>query len=165
MLEKGWRGFYADTVSLDPWGSTYFYEIPPTTLFNSPELPREYGKPVIYCYTIETNPGSAILRIENYGVTACSFYLNGVEVVPENEFKKNPKPQIIEKNITLLESNEISARVRSKPGEFLIFNISSSNVPTDIYFILSSYGKDRSSGGEGPNQDVKWRSDRYPNFQ
>jgi type II secretion system protein G len=165
LHEKGWDGFYTGTVPLDPWGTPYFYEIPPTTLFSSPELPREYGKPVTYYYTIETNPGSAVLRVENYGVTACNLYLNGVEVVRENEFKKNPKPQIIEKNITLLEANEISARVRSKPSEFLIFNISASNVPTDKYFLLGSYGKDKTGGGERFEQDIIWRSDSYPNFQ
>jgi len=100
-----------------------------------------------------------------YSLTAGLDRVSLVEVVRENEFKKNPKPQIIEKNITLLESNEISARVRSKPDEFLIFNISASNVPTDKYFLLGSYGKDKTGGGERFEQDIIWRSDSYPNFQ
>jgi len=165
LHEKGWDGFYTGTVPLDPWGTPYFYEIPPTTLFSSPELPREYGKPVTYYYTIETNPGSAVLRIENYGVTSCDITLNGVVVIYEHELKKNPIPQIIEKEVFLVEGNNTIARARSKPGEFLLFSISSDKVPSERHFILGSYGKDRTAGGEGFGQDIVWRSDRYPNFQ
>ncbi|MGC8870657.1 MAG: TMEM165/GDT1 family protein, partial [Brevinematia bacterium] len=41
------------------------------------------------------------IRVENYGVTSCSIYVNGIEVVKENEFRNNPRPQIIEKEINL----------------------------------------------------------------
>ncbi len=165
LQEKGWDGFYASAVPLDPWGSPYFYEIPPTTLFSSPPLPREHGKPVTYTYSFETNGGPALLRVENYGVTACDIYINGVEVVHESEFKKKPQPQIIEKDITLLDYNNMSSRVRSKPGEFLIINISSSSVPTDKYFIVGSYGKNKKEGGKEFDRDIIWRSNIYPNFQ
>jgi len=38
-------------------------------------------------------------------------------------------------------------------------------MPTEEYFILGSYGKDKVSGGEGFDKDIAWRSDKYPNFQ
>jgi len=165
MQEKGWDGFYSATVPLDPWGSPYFYQIPPTTLFTSPPIPRTTGKPDTYTTSFETNPGKAIIRVENYGVTACDITLNGVVVVFEYEFKKKPLPQIIEKEITLLEGNNLVTWARSQPGEFLIVNISASNVPTDKYFILGSYRKDKKEGGKSFAEDITWRSDKYPNYQ
>ena len=164
LHENGWEGAYTRKVPLDPWGTPYFYQIPPTTLFNSPPIPRSPGTPDTYTEIFETNPGTALLRIENYGVTSCSVYLNGVKVVNENEFKKNPKPQIIEKIITLEPGNNLVTWARSKPGEFLIVSVSADNVPTKEYFILGSYCKDRQAGGTGFSEDIVWRSDRYPNF-
>jgi len=152
-------------VPLDPWGAPYFYQIPPTTLFTSPPIPRTTAKPETYEVSFETNPGKAMVRVENYGVTACDITLNGVVVVSEYEFKKNPKPQIIEKEITLLEGNNLVTWARSQPGEFLIVNVSANNVPTDKYFILGSYGKDKEEGGKSFAADITWRSDKYPNFQ
>lgn len=165
LQEEGWDGFYTGEVPLDPWGSPYFYEIPPTTLFNSPPIPRNPGTPDIYSISFETNPGTALLRVENYGVTSCDITLNGVVVVFEYEFKKNPRPQIIEKEITLLPGNNVLARARSKPGEFLMLSVSADNVPTEEYFILGSYGKNKEYGGKGFDEDIKWRSNKYPNFQ
>jgi len=162
--EEGWQGPYARTIPLDPWGSPYFYRIPPTTLFTSPPLPREYGKPETYEMDFETNPGKALLRIENYGITSCDITLNGVIVVYEYELRKKPRPQIIEKEITLNSGNNFLVWARSTPGDFLIASISADNVPTREYFILGSYGNDRKGGGLGHNADIVWHSRYYPNF-
>lgn len=164
LQEDGWKGAYTRIVPLDPWGSPYFYQIPPTTLFNSPPLPRTTGTPDTYTLFFETNPGKGILRIENYGVTACDVTLNGVIVVYEYEFKNNPRPQIIEKEVDLLPGNNFLVWARSKPGEFLVANISADNVPTREYFILGSYGKDKQGGGTGFDMDIIWHSKYYPNF-
>ncbi len=165
LQEKGWNGAYTAVVPLDPWGSPYFYRIPPTTLFNSPPVPRTPGTPDTYTMDFETNPGKGLLHIENYGVTACDIKLNGVVVVYEYEFKNNPRQQIIEKEIDLLDGNNFLVWARSKPGEFLVANISADNVPTDRYFILGSYGKNRATGGKGFDEDIVWHSLYYPNFQ
>ncbi|MCM8762583.1 MAG: type II secretion system protein GspG [Candidatus Omnitrophica bacterium] len=165
LHEKGWRGPYVREVPIDPWGVPYFYQIPPTTLWNSPALPREYGKPDTYTAYFESYAGKAILRIENYGVTACDITLNGVVVVYEYEFKNNPRPQIIEKEVTLQEGNNVLVWARSKPGDFLIASISASLVPSREYFILGSYGKNKVSGGKGFDADIVWDSRTYPNFQ
>jgi len=163
--EKWWRGPYAREVPLDPWGSPYFYQIPPTTLWASPPLPREHGKPDTYTNSFESYAGKAILRIENYGVTACDITLNGVVVVYEYELKNKPRPQIIEKEVTLQEGNNVLVWARSTPWDFLIASISASLVPSREYFILGSYGKDKKGGGKGFASDIVWDSRTYPNFQ
>lgn len=165
LQEKGWRGPYTREVPLDPWGVPYFYQIPPTTLFTSPPLPRSYGQPDTYADFFETNPGKGILRIENYGITACDITLNGVVVVYEWELKNNPRPQIIEKEIDLVPGNNILVWARSTPGDFLMASISANTVPTNEFFILGSYAMDRDTGGEGWNKDVVWISNIFPNFQ
>jgi len=164
-ISAEWDGPYTHNIPLDPWGSPYFYQIPPTTLFISPPIPRSSGHPDTYSVSFETNPGTAILRIENWGVTACHIYLNGVEVVNESEFKNFPKPQIIEKTLLLAKNNNLLTWARSNPGEFMTISVSSDKVPTKKYFILGSYGKDKKKGGENFNTDIIWRSDKYPNFQ
>ncbi|MBN1445475.1 MAG: type II secretion system protein GspG [Candidatus Omnitrophica bacterium] len=165
MQEKGWGGPYTREVPFDPWGSPYFYQIPPTTLFTSPPLPRTYGQPDTYTDSFETNPGKGILRIENYGITACDITLNGVIVVYEWELKNNPRPQIIEKEIDLIPGNNILVWARSTPGDFLIASISANTVPTREFFILGSYAMDKDSGGEGWAKDIVWISNIFPNFQ
>jgi len=162
--ETGWEGHYVTEVPLDPWGKPYFYQIPPTTLFASPPIPRTYGAPEIFETSFMAIPGPAILRIENYGVTSCHIYLNGEEVVSEDEFKKKPMPQIIEKNVTVLAGNNFFSRARSKPGEFLYVSISGL-WPTGEYFILGSYGKNGQPAGENFDEDIVWYSNQYPNFQ
>ena len=116
LQEKGWRGPYTGIVPLDPWGSPYFYGIPPTTLFTSPPIPRTTGQPDTYSVFFETNPGKALIRVENYGVTACDVTLNGVVVIHEWEFKNNPRPQIIEKEVDIVAGNNMLVWARSTPG-------------------------------------------------
>lgn len=165
LQEKGWDGPYTNKIPLDPWGNPYFYKIPPTTVFSSPKLPRVHGKPDTYTANFEAIQGKGKLRVENYGVTSCSIYINGVEVVKENEFRNNPRPQIIEKEIDLLDANNNVTWARSTPGDFLYFSIIVDNMPTGEYFILGSYGKDGKEGGNGYNKDIIWISNKYPNFQ
>lgn len=164
LHQKGWAGPYTVQIPLDPWGYPYFYMVPPTTLFSSPPLPREYGKPETAIFNIATVAGQGKLRIENYGVTSCSIYLNGVEVVREQEFRNSPRPQIIEKNVTLLENNVLEVRARSTPGDVL-YGAISGFVPTKEYFILGSYGRNGRPGGSGFQKDIVWYSYLYPNFQ
>ena len=164
MQNRNWKGPYTNQIPLDPWGHPYFYQIPPTTIFTSPSLPRYYGIPETLTFSIDSTTGQVTLRIENYGITACTFWLNGVEIVSPDEFKNNPNPQIIEKDITLTGDDILKVRIRSEPGTCLYFSISGF-LPTKDYFILGSYGKDGDIGGEGFNADIVWYSNKYPNFQ
>lgn len=164
LIKKNWDGPYTKKLPLDPWGNPYFYKIPPTTVFSSPRLPRVYGKPDEYEAQFEAIKGKGKIRVENYGVTSCHIYLNGVEIVHESEFRNKPIPQIIEKEIELEEINNILTRARSTPGESLYFSIIVENMPTPKYFILGSYGKDGKEGGKGYNRDIVWKSNIYPNF-
>lgn len=163
--EQGWQGPYINTsIPLDPWGHPYFYQIPPTTLFSSPSLPRGSGPPEEDTYTFSGIPGPATLEIENYGVTSADIYLNGEEVVSPDEFKKNPNPQIITVPVNILNGqNTVFTSIQSKPGEKLYISISGF-MPTSQYFILGSYGNDGQPGGTGFNADIIWKSDVYPNF-
>ena len=165
LQENGWDGPYTNNIPLDPWGNPYFYEIPPTTVYSSPKLPRVHGKPDTFTANFEAIEGKGRIRVENYGVTSCSIYLNGVEIVKENEFKNNPRPQIIEKEIDLLDNNNLLTWARSTPGDFFYLSIIVDNMPTSKYFILGSYGKDGKAGGNGYNKDIIWLSNKYPNFQ
>jgi general secretion pathway protein G len=165
LQENGWNGPYTNNIPLDPWGNPYFYKIPPTTVFSSPRLPRVHGKPDTFTGSFDAIAGKGKIRVENYGVTSCSIYLNGVEIVKESEFKNNPRPQIIEKEVNLLDGNNILTWARSTPGDFLYFSIIVDNMPTGEYFILGSYGKDGKEGGNGYNKDIVWISNKYPNFQ
>jgi len=164
MQNRNWEGPYTNQIPLDPWRHPYFYQIPPTTIFTSPSLPRYYGIPETLTFSIDSTPGQATLRIENHGVTACTFWLNDVKIVSPDEFKCPPDPQIIEKDITLTGDDILKVRIRSEPGTCLYFSISGF-LPTKDYFILGSYGKDGESGGEGFNADIVWYSNKYPNFQ
>ncbi|MGB9677863.1 MAG: type II secretion system protein GspG [Candidatus Ratteibacteria bacterium] len=165
VQENGWDGPYTNKIPLDPWGNSYFYKIPPTTVFSSPRLPRVYGKPDTYSANFDAIEGKGRIRVENYGVTSCSIYINGIEVVKENEFRNKPRPQIIEKEINLKDFNNTVTWARSTPGDFLYFSIIVDNMPTGEYFILGSYGKDGKEGGNGYNKDIVWVSNKYPNFQ
>lgn len=165
LQEKGWDGPYTNKIPLDPWGNPYFYKIPPTTVFSSPKLPRNTGKPDPFTDIFQAIEGKGRIKVENYGVTACSIYINGVEVVSEKEFKNNPIPQIIEKEITLKNGNNLFTLAQSTPGNFLYFSIIVDNMPTGEYFIIGSYGKDGKEGGNGYNKDIVWISNKYPNFQ
>ncbi|MCM8804387.1 MAG: type II secretion system protein GspG, partial [Candidatus Omnitrophica bacterium] len=151
LQENGWDGPYTNKIPLDPWGNSYFYKIPPTTVFSSPKLPRVHGKPDEYIANFEAISGKGRIRVENYGVTSCSIYINGVEVVKENEFRNNPRPQIIEKEINLLDENNTVTWARSTPGDFLYFSIIVDNMPQGEYFIVGSYGNDGKEGGTGYN--------------
>jgi len=165
LQEKGWNGPYTNKIPFDPWGNPYFYKIPPTTVFSSPKLPRVHGKPDTYTANFDAIEGKGRIRVENYGVTSCSIYINGVEVVKENEFRNKPKPQIIEKEVTLKDENNTLTWARSTPGDFLYFSIIVDNMPTGEYFIVGSYGKDGKESGKGYNKDIVWVSNKYPNFQ
>ena len=164
MQNRNWKGPYTNQIPLDPWEHPYFYQVPPTTIFTSPSLPRQYGTSETLTFSIDSTSGQATLRIENHGVTACTFWLNGVKIVNPNEFKNHPNPQIIEKTITLTGNDILKVRIRSKPGNCLYFSISGF-LPTKDYFILGSYGKDGEEGGERFNADIVWYSNKYPNFQ
>jgi general secretion pathway protein G len=163
--QQGWQGPYINSIPLDPWDNPYVYQIPPTTLFSSPPLPRSSGPPEEDTYSFsDTYAQQATLEIENYGITSATIYLNGTEVVSPSEFKKNPDPQIINVNVNLINGqNNVFTIIASKPGENLYISISS-DIPTSQYFILGSYGADGESGGTGFNADIIWQSNVYPNF-
>ncbi len=164
MQKKGWNGSYTAKVPLDPWGNAYFYQIPPTTVLPATKTkPRTYP-PSIESIDFEASPGKGKLLITNYGVTANRIWLNGIEVIHPCELKNKPNPQIIEKEIDLLADNVFEIRLTGSPGDYLFVEVSGF-MPTDEYFIVGSYGKDRKEGGTGYDKDIIWRSDTYPNFQ
>ena len=166
--QQGWQGPYINSIPLDPWGNPYFYQIPPTTLFNSPPLPRTSGPPEEDTYSFSAQTDTGILEVENYGITSADIYLNGIEIVSPSEFKKHPNPQIIQANVNLSGQNTVYVRIQSKPGEEIYISISG-YMPTSQYFILGSYGAD---GKQWPlptqafnaNADIIWQSNVYPNF-
>ena len=164
MMGKGWKGFYTAKVPLDPWGNAYFYQIPPSTVLPATRSKPRTSPPSIQDITFEASPGKGILTITNYGATANRIWLNGIEVIPPSQLKNNPKPQIIEKEVDLLTYNVFEIRLTGSPGDFLFVEVSGF-MPTDKYFILGSYGKDKEEGGKSFAADITWRSDKYPNFQ
>ena len=167
--EKGWNGPYIEEgnnpkLFIDPWGNQYYYKIPPTTIFPPTQITRKGGSPEWEYFSFSAIPGPATLRVENYELTSCTIWLNGQEIVPENEFKKSPVPQIIIKNVTLLANNTLAIWARSGPQRYCIVSISGFQ-PIGTYFIIGSYGKDGQYGGKGFNKDIEWKSDTYPHFQ
>jgi len=161
--ERGWKGPYITTLPADPWGNGYFYEIPPTTFFNSPSIYRT-TPPSPFFFTIDSPPGPGTLVVTNYQVTACDVYLNGVLIIPDSEFKNAPVPQIIQKAVTLLAVNTLRVFPRSNPSSTLSVAVSGL-APITTYYILGSYGNDGKAGGAGWNKDARWTSNKFPNFE
>ena len=167
-FKKGWSGPYADSkIPLDPWRTAYFYQIPPTDIFPlSPPLVRGTGSPRTDNIAFEAVDGrlEGTIRIENYGVAAARVYINGDEIVQESAFRVNPQPQIIERDITLLEGgNMLTCWIRAIPARYFIVYLSGF-APTDKYFILGSYGKGGMKGGRNFEKDITWQSNVYPNL-
>jgi type II secretory pathway pseudopilin PulG len=167
-MSKDWKGPYCNSVPLDPWNTAYFYIIPLSMIFDVPPVIRGTGHPQTYNINFQAMGGNARVRIENYGIASSTFAINGVTLIETKEFHSLPakkQPQIIEKEIVLQEgNNEISAWTASGPTNYYLVYISG-YFPTDEYFILGSYGKNRESGGAGYGMDIQWHSDLYPNFQ
>jgi type II secretion system protein G len=181
--ERGWEGPYAQRFNqdtgldtpLDPWGAFYFYAIPPTTIpptnyFSSPQIVRQRAQPITYYYSFTAPGGQAQVVVTNYGIDSARIYINGVEVVSPDDFRENPKPQIITKPVTLNNGgNSAEIRVTSGPEDYFYVSVGTPQqtvyVPTREYFILGSYGKDKRSGGRGFDRDIVWYSNKYPNFQ
>ncbi len=85
--EKGWHGPYlSDPLPTDPWSGNYLYQIPQSEVFESPKCVRTTGTPVDESFFFACEPGSGILKIDNYGVSSGRVYINGTEVVSPNEF-------------------------------------------------------------------------------
>ena len=183
-MAKNWHGPYAkkmkdmvnDDTPLDPWGNPYFYEIPFTTLppevyLQTPDIGRTPGPPTRYNYTFTAPAGPATLIVTNYGISSGEIYLNGSLVVSSKEFKTHPRPQIITKNVTLIEgiNNTAGSWLASSPNDYYTVAIgrgeTNTTLPTSDYFILGSYGRDKTSGGSGFDKDIIFNSKMYPNFQ
>ncbi|MCM8778055.1 MAG: type II secretion system protein GspG, partial [Candidatus Omnitrophica bacterium] len=85
-MEKGWRGPYATSIPLDPWGIPYFYQIPLTNVFGSPPVIRGKGKPFSYYFNFEATGQTATMKIENYGVASAYVCVNGETIFRQKDF-------------------------------------------------------------------------------
>jgi len=182
-MSKNWNGPYATKMSetvnndtpIDPWGTPYFYQIPltdvpPETYCSTPDIGRFTGPPRTYNFPFTAPGGPAQLILTNYGITSGEISVNGVVIIPQSEFKNNPYPQIITKNITLLAgTNVLTCWLASTPDDY--FQVSIGNPvrkelrPTTDYFVIGSYGRDKKQGGKGFDRDIIFNSKTYPNFQ
>jgi hypothetical protein len=86
-------------------------------------------------YTLQIFDGG--LEDDTYSLVSSSVvYINGIQVVAPNELNQNTS--YIEKNIELININEISVQLRGKPGGALIINIVGNDaVPPDIIAQIS----------------------------
>ncbi|MCM8817792.1 MAG: type II secretion system protein GspG [Candidatus Omnitrophica bacterium] len=182
-MEKNWHGPYAtkmrDMVNsdtpLDPWGNPYFYEIPatdvpPVTYIQTPEIGRFTGPPRTYTYNFTAPSGPAYLVLTNYGITSGEIRLNGAVIIEQSEFRNSPRPQIITRPVTLLAgTNTLSCWLASTPHDYYLVSVGNPAtkkfLPTFDYFIITSYGRDKKSGGKGFDRDIIYNSKTYPNFQ
>jgi general secretion pathway protein G len=153
---RGWRGPYLKTTPIDPWGTPYFYNLlyeegtifGPTQCFRS--TPPKYQD-----FSFTASPGSATLVMDNFGVTACSVFLNGTEIIPESAFKKNVLR--VEMPITLLTNNVLSVRARSNKSAYILLGITAPlTFGNRTSYIIGSYGSDGKAGGDGFAQDLIW---------
>jgi len=146
-----WYGPYCEGVSLvDPWGNAYFYELDEGAVFG-PNIYKKMTPPKWQTFHFSSPAGKGTLVIDNPGITAARAYLNGTEVVSPDEFK-NIIP-LIEKKVTLLDSNTLELRIASDPGKQIILKFTSPLDPDTVFF-LGSYGKDAVSGGAGYDADI-----------
>ncbi|MCX7706320.1 MAG: type II secretion system protein GspG [bacterium] len=182
-MEKNWNGPYAtkmkDMVNndtpLDPWGHPYLYQIPmtdipPETYIQTPEIGRFTGSPRTYTYDFIAPAGPAYLILTNYGITSGEIRLNGTVIIEQKEFKNSPWPQIITKPVSLLAgTNTLSCWLASTPNDYYLVSVGNpatkAYLPTSDYFVLTSYARDKKSGGKGFDRDIIYNSKTYPNFQ
>ncbi|MCM8789158.1 MAG: type II secretion system protein GspG [Candidatus Omnitrophica bacterium] len=182
-MEKNWHGPYAtnmrDTINndtpVDPWGTPYVYDIPatdvpPETYLQTPEIGRFTGKPRTYTFPFTAPAGPAFLILTNYGITSGEIILNGATIIAPSEFRNNPRPQIITKQVTLLAgTNMLSCWLASTPHDYYLVSIGNpatqTYLPTSDYFIITSYGKDKKAGGKNFGKDIIYHSKKYPNFR
>ena len=157
--EKGWRGPYLKTTPIDPWGTPYFYRLicemgsifGPTMCFRS--TPPSYQN-----FPFTALSGSGTLVMDNFDLTACSVILNGIEIIPEKDFKKDVLH--VEKPITLLPGNNVlSVRARSNKSAYILLSITTPNPFSNrTGYVVGSYGKNRVAGGKGVDQDITWQT-------
>ena len=153
---RGWRGPYLKTTPIDPWGTPYFYNViyeegiifGPTQCFRA--VPPKYQD-----FSFTASPGVAKLIMDNFDVTACSVFLNGVEIITESEFQKDVLRT--EKTITLLANNVLSVRARSNKSAYMLLGITAPLIfGNRTGYIIGSYGFDKKAGGTGFAKDLIW---------
>ncbi|MBU2495283.1 MAG: type II secretion system protein GspG, partial [Candidatus Omnitrophica bacterium] len=153
---RGWRGPYLKTTPIDPWGTPYFYNViyeegaifGPTQCFRA--TPPQYQD-----FSFTASPGPATLVMDNFGLTACSVFLNGTEIVTESEFKEGVLR--LEKPVTLLANNVLSVRARSNKVAYVLLGITSPLIfGNRTGCIIGSYGSDKKGGGDGFARDLIW---------
>ena len=156
--ERGWRGPYLKDIPVDPWGTPYFYNVlyeegiifGPTECFRS--TPPKYQD-----FSFTASPGKAKLIMDNFELTGCSVFLNGVEIITESEFQKDILHT--EKEVTLLSNNVLSVRARSNKKAYILLGITAPLLfGNRTGYIVGSYGLDKKGGGEGFARDLIWRS-------
>lgn len=164
-MEKGWQGPYVNSIPLDPWKTEYFYNVGSSNIFTSPYLVRGQAHPQTFALHFDATGGAGTMHIENHGVASAEVWLNGEMIFRNNDFSHHPNPGIYEKDVSLQNGdNEITVWIASGPGREFTISIYGS-FPTSEGFILGSYGKDKTEGGKGFNEDITWYSNKYPNLR
>ena len=99
-----------------------------------------------------------MLIMDNFELTACSVILNGIEIIPEKDFKKCVLH--VEKPITLLSGNNVlSVRARSNKSAYILLNVTTPDPFSNrTGCVVGSYGKNRAPGGKGADQDIIWQT-------
>ena len=152
--ERWWRGPYLKETPVDPWKKEYFYHLVYGIIFGPIQCFRS-NPPEYQDFTFDALPGDAAIVLDNFGLTACSVFLNGTEVITEDEFKMFEP--YLEKPITLLRSNKLSVRARSNKASYIFLSITSP-FSNRAGYIIGSYGSDNEAGGDGFLKDLTWES-------
>jgi len=150
--ERWWRGPYLKTTPVDPWKKEYFYHLIYGVIFGPTQCFRA-TPPKYQDFIFDALPGEATLIMDNFGLTACSVYLNGTEIITESEFKKDVLHA--EKPIVLLPKNTLSVRARSNKSAYILLSITSP-FSNRAGYIIGSYGFDNKAGGDGFARDLTW---------
>ena len=149
---RGWRGPYLKATPIDPWKKEYFYCLVYGVIFG-PTMCFRSTPPQYQDFLFDALPGDATLVMDNFGLTACSVFLNGTEVITENEFQADVLHT--EKQVTLLSKNTLSVRSESNKASYIFLNVTSP-FSSRADYIIGSYGSDNKAGGDGFTRDLTW---------
>ncbi len=162
-----WRGPYLPprVPLLDPWGNPYFYELleveeEPETFFGPYDFERTSGPVYDQTFSFDAREGRGRIVIINEApaVTAGWIWVNGVLVVPPEEFKEF-HTEVMQEIDLLAEGNEIRIRLASAPGRTIDLRVDFINGGADhgkraAGYTLGSYGRYGNPGGEGFDSEI-----------
>ncbi len=163
-LENGWDGSYISSLPVDPWGMPYFYVVQEGPVFGPIPVFRLKAGPCDETFTFSATPyPKAKLVMENICkiVHAGEIWLNGEEVISQNEFRNDLSK--IEKEVALFSENTLRIKLWSKPGSYIFLTIFSFTSQQTNY-IIGSYGADKEGGGLGFDGDIIWVGGQFSQF-